>query len=705
MRPGKSDRPSREGRNVVSYIESNSEDEYEDEGYELYDASGDEIEGCKDDVSELPPEFRSAGLTAQMEIPCGKVFGPFSGVISESSVPPKSSFTFVCQVRNSKSQTFTNFYTDKSEKHKCDWLKMIKPPFGNKLSNIVAYNSDNGVCYQAVKDISIGEELLALFSEKKSSVYSKRIATTSCKKRPSVILLTSSVRNSIEPNEEGKNQKVARKRERGRKGAPKRVVQNIVDLEDNHEDSGAEEVANLQEGAENDAKAEQLGSSKKKRSEVNPVNDELSQISHCGDENGSDRTTKPTGIISSNGLTKCSCCDEEFTDYKKFEEHSDRKECNNKRGIQCEECSSVLRTKKSLKRHILNAHTQHRCETCHEVFQNNQDLQKHCRETHMTEEDLYKICEICKKRFAKSYMAEHIKSHNDAFRCKICQKTFSCGSNLRKHKKKHRPGYKPKKQVWNAKKIKCGQCDKVLRGSNALKAHIRLHTGERPFKCDKCDWAFVQRAHLIRHKKVQHGEGNHTEKFQCSTCSRWYSTEAILELHINTIHKGLRPFKCSMCKDTFNIQGLLLRHQRELHQMDVDLPEEERRYVCKFDECGKKFSLQSDLNKHIYEHTGVHPYQCKECGNCFSSSGNLGKHVRRIHRGQAINESKRSGCERRYQCNLCDKLFSNAASLREHERLAFRSLSFRACLYTVGWPTEVRCPTQVRSIPLVLTLK
>ena len=47
MRPGKSDRPSREGRNVVSYIESNSEDEYEDEGYELYDASGDEIEGCK----------------------------------------------------------------------------------------------------------------------------------------------------------------------------------------------------------------------------------------------------------------------------------------------------------------------------------------------------------------------------------------------------------------------------------------------------------------------------------------------------------------------------------------------------------------------------------------------------------------------------------------------------------------------------------
>ena len=90
----------------------------------------------------------------------------------------------------------------------------------------------------------------------------------------------------------------------------------------------------------------------------------------------------------------------------------------------------------------------------------------------MTEEDLYKTCDVCNKRFSKSYMAEHIKSHNDAFKCKTCGKTFSCGSNLRKHSKKHKPGYKPKKQTWSAKRMKCDQCDKVLRGSNALKVSI-----------------------------------------------------------------------------------------------------------------------------------------------------------------------------------------------------------------------------------------
>ena len=46
---------------------------------------------------------------------------------------------------------------------------MIKPPFGNKSNNIVVYNSENGVCYEAIKDISIGEELLALFDEEKTT--------------------------------------------------------------------------------------------------------------------------------------------------------------------------------------------------------------------------------------------------------------------------------------------------------------------------------------------------------------------------------------------------------------------------------------------------------------------------------------------------------------------------------------------------------
>ena len=36
--------------------------------------------------------------------------------------------------------------------------------------NIVAYNSSNGVCFEAVKDIKAGEELMALFDSLKGTV-------------------------------------------------------------------------------------------------------------------------------------------------------------------------------------------------------------------------------------------------------------------------------------------------------------------------------------------------------------------------------------------------------------------------------------------------------------------------------------------------------------------------------------------------------
>lgn len=66
------------------------------------------------------------------------------------------------------------------------------------------------------------------------------------------------------------------------------------------------------------------------------------------------------GIITNDGSARCSRCDEEFSDYEKFEEHSDRKGCQKKQGFKCDECNSLLRTKKSLQRHMLNKHTQHR---------------------------------------------------------------------------------------------------------------------------------------------------------------------------------------------------------------------------------------------------------------------------------------------------------------------------------------------------------
>ena len=38
-----------------------------------------------------------------------------------------------------------------------------------------------------------------------------------------------------------------------------------------------------------------------------------------------------------------------------------------------------------------------------------------------------------------------------------------------------------------------------------MKRHIQLHTGEKPFKCQLCEYATNQKVHLKKHMKTNHG--------------------------------------------------------------------------------------------------------------------------------------------------------------------------------------------------------
>nr|XP_056710444.1 zinc finger protein 407 [Euleptes europaea] len=306
--------------------------------------------------------------------------------------------------------------------------------------------------------------------------------------------------------------------------------------------------------------------------------------------------------------------------------------------------------------------TTFKCVKCTEPFDSEQNLFLHIKEQH---EELLR--EVNKYIVEDTEQINREREENKGNICKYCGKMCRSSHSMAflAHIRTH-TGSKP---------FKCKICHFATAQLGDARNHVKRHLGMREYKCHVCGVAFVMKKHLNTHLLGKHGVGTPKErKFSCHLCDRSFTEKWALNNHMK-LHTGEKPYKCTWptCHYSFLTASAMKDHYRT-HTG-------EKSFLC--DLCGFAGGTRHALTKHRRQHTGEKPFKCDECNFASTTQSHLTRH-KRVHTG-----------EKPYRCPWCDYRSNCAENIRKHilhtgKHEGVKMYNCPKCEYGTNIPVEFR---------------